>query len=251
MHPYKHRTSIAYITLDQSHMLQTVVFLAERNEAEISVKSGHAHFLTLFDKQIVLKPVRNKISDAYQFYSPFVGTSAQFRKTRHRAVITHDLHQSRHRLQSGKTGEIDSGFGVSGSLQNAPVLSVKGVDMTRTTECLGLRCRIGKSADCRATVFDGDSGAASFEFVDSNCKRSAEHRGVVGNLWLKFKFPATCKRHGHAQYASRILEHEIHIFGRYLFCSDYEVTLVLAVLVIDNHHKLPLPEIFKRVFYPV
>ena len=47
-----------------------------------------------------------------------------------------------------------------------------------------------------------------------------------------------------AQFAARVGDHEVDMLGGHLLCGYYEVSLVLAVFVVDYDHKLAESEIF-------
>ena len=44
--------------------------------------------------------------------------------------------------------------------------------------------------------------------------------------------------HRQADHAARVADHERHLVGRHLIGRDDEIALVLAVLVVDDHHEL-------------
>ena len=59
----------------------------------------------------------------------------------------------------------------------------------------------------------------------------------------QFKLPAARYCHRHAKYAAGVLKHEIDLLGSYFFSCDNEVTLILAVLVVDNNHHFAFCEV--------
>ncbi len=119
--------------------------------------------------------------------------------------------------------------------------------MTGAAECLGRRSGISQCTDGSSPVLNGNSGSASLKFIDCNGKGCTQHRGVVIDLHIETQLLAASLRDGDAQHAAGILEHEVYILGGNLFGGDDEVAFVLAVLVIDYHHKLAGAEILDRV----
>ena len=60
----------------------------------------------------------------------------------------------------------------------------------------------------------------------------------------ELKLLATADGEGRTELAARVGDHEIDMVGSDFLGSDDEVTLILAVLVVDNDHELALAEIF-------
>ena len=50
MHAHQEGFTGFPVTFEECHVLQTVTFLAERNEAEIAIFGGHAHFFAALDE---------------------------------------------------------------------------------------------------------------------------------------------------------------------------------------------------------
>ena len=49
----------------------------------------------------------------------------------------------------------------------------------------------------------------------------------------QLKLVRTANGDGGAQHATRVFEHEVHLFGRDFFGGHYDVAFVLAVFVVD------------------
>lgn len=151
-------------------------------------------------------------------------------------------------MQPGESRKVNGGLGVAGTLQNATILGVERIDMTRTAERLRSGIRIRQGADGGRTVLDGHTGRATLQFVDRHGERSAEHRGVVIDLRSKVEFLATFHCDGGTQYTTGVLQHEIDIVGGNLFSGDNKVAFVLAILVVDYDYELAVAEVFESVF---
>ena len=237
-------------------MLETGVFLAEGDEAEMAVGGGHVDLLAALHERVVAEAVGYEVADADQLEAPLIGAAAEFGEPSHGSVVAHDLHEGGHRLETGEARQVDGRLGVAGALQHAAVLGIEGIDVAGASEGLGLRRRVGQRADRRGAVLDRHSGRAALEFVDGHREGGAEHRGVVVYLPRKVKLGATLERDRGAQHAARVLEHEVDVFGRDFLGGDDEVALVLAVLVVDHYHEFAVAEVLEGLLdavklYPV
>ena len=125
------------------------------------------------------------------------------------------------------------------------------MDVTGTTEHVGSRGRIGKRADGGRAVVGRNAGGASGQKIDSDGKRSAEHRGVVLNLTAETEFMAARQRQRSAELAAGVGDHEIDMIRCHLLGRNYQIAFVLAILVIDNYHEFAFTEIGNRVLYTV
>ena len=206
------------------------------------------YLFPFLNQRFEAQAISDEITDGDKLHSPFVGASAQFRQTRHGTVVAHYLHKGRGRLQPGKTSEVDSSLGMAASAQHTSILGIERIDMTRAAECLRLRRWIGQGADGGAAVMDGNSGGASFEFVDGDGEGCAEDRGVVIGLRCETQLFASRDGQRSAKHTTGILEHEIDLLGCDFLCGDDDVTLILAVFVIDHYYHLAFPEIVEGVF---
>ena len=58
-------------------MLKAVIFLAERDEPEMSVRRRHVNFLADFNDRIVFHAISYEVADAHKLGTPFVGSAAE------------------------------------------------------------------------------------------------------------------------------------------------------------------------------
>ena len=248
MYAHKHRISVGHITLDQSDMLQSVVFLAEGNQMEETVVGGKVDLFATLHYGVVFQTIGDEVADGDKLESPLVRASAQFGESGHGAVVAHDLHQHGAGMEPGEARQIHTGLCVAGALEHTAVLRVERVDVTRPAEILGLRLRIGEMTDRIGAVGDADACRAALQFVDCHREGGAQHRGVVAHLTRQVEATAGIVGQRHAEHAPRILEHEIDHLGGHFLRRRYEVALILAVLVVDDYHKFAVVDIFKSIF---
>ena len=124
--------------------------------------------------------------------------------------------------------------------------------MAGAPQLLGLGLRVGEGADgAGAVVHRHTRRAAVLEVVDSDGEGSAEERRVVVHLHVELQLVAALLGDGGAEHAAAVLEHEVDMLGSDFLGGHDEVTLVLAVLVVDDDDEFTLAEILDSLFYSV
>lgn len=124
---------------------------------EMAVSGRHVHLNAHLHYRILLQTEGDEVADADKLKPPLIGLATKFRETCHSAVVAHYLHQRGRGLQTSQPGEIHGGLRMSASLDHAPVLCVKGIDMTRAAKSLRPGSRVGKGAYRGGAVFGGNS----------------------------------------------------------------------------------------------
>ncbi len=119
------------------------------------------------------------------------------------------------------------------------------------SEVLRLRIRIGQMTQSGRTVVSRNSGGASFEFVNGDGERCAEHRGVVIHLMRQIEFAAARNGQRCAQLSAGIRHHEVDTLCRGFFGSHDEVAFVFAILVVDHNDEFALTEVLYGFLYCV
>ena len=175
VHTHKHRLIGSPCSLEDGHMLQSVAFLPEGDDAEMSVFCGQVGFLAFLHERLFLQSVGDDVLDLYQPDSQLLGFFHQLRHSCHRAVGIEDLNERCGGTESCQPGQVDGSLGVSCPAQYAVVLGIQGVDVSRATEGLRSGSRVGQCLDGGSTVMGGHTGCASLQLVDRHGERGAKH----------------------------------------------------------------------------
>lgn len=77
MDTYQNGLVAGYIALDDGDVLETVVLLAERNETEVSICSGHINFDTRLDEFLVGESVGDEVANRYELKPPLTAALAE------------------------------------------------------------------------------------------------------------------------------------------------------------------------------
>ena len=240
------------LAFGEGDMLYAVRFLAERSDPEIAPLRGQGNRHALLDDRLLLEAVSDQRSDRDDFQVEFFGNLLKLRQTGHRAVLVHDFDQRACGLQSGQTGQVDSGLGVSRAAQHAFVPRAQGIDMSRTAQVGRLCRRVGQRTDGRGAVVDRDARSAVVaQQVDRYGEGRAEQRGVVFLHHIETQFGAAFLRQGCAQHAAAFFEHEVYDFGGDLLRRDDEVAFVLSVLVVHDDNGFADAEVFDDLLYTI
>ena len=142
-------------------MLQTVTFLAERDQAEVPVLCRHIHFYTVFYDRFRFQAIGDQVFDADDLDVEFLGYLYQFRQACHRPVFIDDFDQCTGGIQPGQARQVYRSFRMPGTAKYATRTCTKRVDMSRTSQ-IGRFCfRIGQCEDCLRTVEHGNACRAA------------------------------------------------------------------------------------------
>ena len=249
MHAHEKRFTGFPIAFEECNVFQTITFLAERNEAEIAIFGGHAHFFAALDEAFLFKAIGDEVFDGDDFESLLSGKLFELWHTCHGAVFVEDFNQASHGLKSCQARQVNSGFGVSSACEYTTILRIEGIDVSRTSKPFGTCFGVSQSTHGGCAVVGGNACGAAFEEVDGHGERRAEHGSVALYLVFEVKLSATLLSDGCTQHATSLLEHVVDLFGRDELRSGDEVTFVFAVFIIDNDEKFPGFEVFQSLFY--
>ena len=239
----QHGFVLSPLTLDKCHVFQSVAFLSERYQLEMTIAGRHIHTAANLDERLLLQPVGYQVPDTDNLQMVYPAKLYQFGQTGHRAVVVHDFHQCAGRIKPRQFTEVDGCFRMTRAAQHAIVLGVEGVNVTWTAKGLRCGCRVGQRTDGGGTVVGRDTGGAAFQLVNGNGEGGSQYRGVVLHLMGQVQFFATADGDGGTEYATGIFQHEVHHLRRYLFSGTYQVALVFAVFIVNNNDELSLAEI--------
>ena len=138
---------------------------------------------------------------------------------------------------------------MSGTGEDTAILGVERTDVAGASEPFGARIRIGQGANrCRAVVCR-HTGGASFEQVDRDGERRAQHRRVGLHLVLQFELTATLFCDGRAEHTAPQLEHVVDFLRSDEFGGRDQVAFVFAILIIDHNDEFSGFEVLKGFFY--
>src|SRR5690349_7458624 len=142
-------------------MFISSTFLAESHQFKISVFCWHLHANDLFNKCIGLKSILNKLLDRDKFQIAYLCDLSQFRQSRHRAILVHDLNEYTGWLEACKTGKINCGLGVTSPSQHSTLFCAQRKNVSRPAKVFRLCTRINKCLYRFGAVVGRNAGSTS------------------------------------------------------------------------------------------
>ena len=140
---------------------------------------------------------------------------------------------------------------MSTTTEHTVVLGIERVHVAGTSEGLRGSRWISQGLDGLCTVVGTDTGSAAFELVDGYREWGAENGGVVLHLMGQVELLTAFDGDGSTEYATGILQHEVHFLGSDFLGGDNQVALVFTVFVIHNDDKLTVFEVLYGFLYGV
>jgi len=195
------------------------------------------------NEQLFFYPVAYEVGNRDYPEFVFLGKHFQFRHSSHRAIVIHYLADHRCRLEPGDPSDVNARLSLPDPYKNAAAFCPKRKDVARASKVGRPCCRIYRCADGPGPVRGRDPGRHAFTSLD-RYGESGAHRGSIRCcLGKKLKLVTTlfCKRQTYE--AAAVNSHEIYHFRRHQFGRADQVSLVLAILIVDDNDHLAIPYI--------
>ena len=219
----------------------------EGDEPEFPEFSGKTAFPGALDRLLVEHPVLDEVRDGPELESVGLGKALQIGAPGHRPVLVEDLDDDRGGLESGEAREIAAGLGVPGAGEHAPGLRHQRKDVAGLDE-VGRPCALAdRGMDRLGAVRGGNPGRDSVGGVDGDGELGALRFPIVADHQLQAERVAPLAGHRQADQAASVTGHEVDRFRRHVRRRHHEIALVLAVLVVDEHHHVAVPEFGNEV----
>ena len=123
--------------------------------------------------------------------------------------------------------------------------------MTGPDQVIRLRSGVDKRAHSQRTIVGGDPRSGTVTRIHAHGKRGIELVCLLGDHHSQSQLvkSLTCKRN--ADEATTVSGHEVDGLGRTLVRSHDQISLVLALLIVNEDDHLALPYVFQYVGYAV
>ena len=180
----------------------------------------------------------NEVGDRPHFQAMLGGKHLQLRTPRHRAVLVEDLNQHACWLQTSQQCQIRGRFGMPCPRQHAARLCGQREDVAGLMQVFGLSIRRHRGADRMCAIVGGNTGGDALGRLDRHREVGAKGGRVVRHHRRQAQLRTALAGHRQADQAAPVARHEVDVLGPHLARGHDQVTLVLAVLVIDDDHHL-------------
>ena len=186
------------------------------------------------DIPLFLQPVTDQIRDCAHADAPFAREFLEVGATRHAAVCFQYLDDDCRRLQTGQSGEITSGLRMAGSRQHAAGLRHDRENMSRLAQVLGTSVGGNSRFDRARPIVRGDAGCyalSRFDRYGEVCRMALVR---LGDHQRQSQLRTTLTRQREANESSAVRGHIVDVLRPHELGSHDQVTLVLAILVVDH-----------------
>ena len=199
VHAHHDGLSFLPVALLERQVRGSVVELGVSDQLEGAPLGGQGHLLLFADEFLFLKTVSDEFLNARDFDAELFGHLKQLRHSGHGAVRVDDLDERTYRVESGELAHVHGGFRVSRTHEHASVACAQGVYVSRTAEVVRLHRRVRQGLYGGGPVVHRHArGAAVLQQIHGHCERSAQERGVVGDLHLEIQLLTTLSGHRRA-----------------------------------------------------
>ena len=159
----------------------------------------------------------------------------EVRQTGHRAVFVHDFADDARRIEARHAGNVDGSFGVPGPHHSATILGNQREDMARRNDIVIVCGRVDRHGNGACAVMCGNAGRHAFFRFNRNGEGRLHAFTIVARHHVEVKRVGTLLRHGEANQAATIPGHEVDLFRGRKSRRNNQVTLVFAVLSVDEN----------------
>ena len=194
----------------------------------------HAHHVLLH-----APPVGDQVGDGDQREVVVVGEHPQLVAAGHVALVLlrDDLAERAGGGEPGEPGEVDGGLGVPRPAQHAALAGPQRQHVPGPHQVAGDGGRVGEQRDRPGPVRGRDAGGDAGLRVDGHGEGGAEAVGVGVVHRRQVEPVAVGLGERHADVAGGVAHHERHQLRRGLLRREDQIALVLAVRVVDHHHR--------------
>src|SRR5678816_4398516 len=229
-----HVLPVADLSLDERDVGLAIERALEGNGAELAVIGRQLRGGDAAHQRLGADAVLDQVRDGNHQQLVPAREPGQLGNARHRAVGIENLADDAGRVESRDAREIHRRFGLPGAHQHAAVARLQREHVPGTCKIGRTRLRIDGGKYRGGAIRRGDAGTGDVLRLDRDAEGGLEARGVLRHHLRDVELFETLLRHRHADQAAALGGHEVDDLGRDLLGGDGEVSLVLAVLVVDD-----------------
>ena len=219
------------------------------DHAELTVFGGKDAFGYAMDIALVGHAVADEIGYCDHFEAVNFAEFDEVGNAGHGAVFVHDLADDAGGDEASHAGEVDGGFGLASADEDSTLAGAEGEDVAGTGEVVGGGVGADGDLDGVGTVGSRDACRDAFAGFDGLGEGGAEAGGVVLGHGAEAHVVGALFGKGEADEAAAEAGHEVDGLGGAELGGEGEVTLVLAILVVDDDDHAASLELGYRLRY--
>ena len=159
----------------------------------------------------------------------------QIRQAGHGAIVFHDFTNHGRGAAPGQSSQVTPRFSMPSTHQHPTIDRLQGKNMAWLHQITGLSLGRNRCLHRAGTVCRTDAGGDTFSRFNRHRKRRAVHRAIACGHGRQAQVLTTLTRKRQANQATAKLGHEVNGFGTDVVRSQNQITLVFAVLFIDQN----------------
>ena len=225
---------------DERHVVDVVDVVLEDDRVKLAETGREPRRRSAMDEALVAQAVGHQILDRHDLERVLTGEFDEIGKTRHRAVVVHDLADDTGRTTAREPRKVDGAFGLPDTAEHSALAGAKRKDVTGADDVRRLRVLGHSDLDRAGTIGGGDARRHAFTRFDRDRERRPERRRVfvVGDHHAEVELLELLLFERQADQPPPVFRHEVDRLGRDLVRRHAEIALVLPVLVVDEDHHL-------------
>src|SRR5450830_1062866 len=236
---HEHVLGPVHLSHHQRHVVLTGQRLAVGDGTELAEFGWHPHRGHTLDQHLGTTAVLDQVGDRDQLDPVLRAVLDQVGNSRHRAVFLHHLADDASGDQPGQLRQVDRGLGLTSALEHAARTSSERKDVARPNNVARALAGVDRNLDGVRPILNGDTGRDPFTSLDRDGESGLVRRLVELGHLLQSERVTTLRRERQADEAARVRGHEVDRLGSRELSGDGQISLVLSIRGVDNHHEAP------------
>ena len=238
MQSREHVAARADPAVDECH----VMHLVERGDIGVALEradlGSDLEFRDPLDQLVAGLAIGDQVRDRNSFQAVVLGEGGDLVPARHRAVVVHQLGEHPDRRHAGEPAQVDTGFGMAGTHQDAALLGDQRKHVAGADEIAGPGVAVGERAHGVGALLGRNPGGEPMTEVDRDRECGPERRVVGGHHGIEVEALGLLDRERRANDARRVADDEGHLLRGAQRSRHEQVALVLAVVVVGDDDDL-------------
>ena len=244
--PDEHVAGAFDVALDERDVVLAIDQRAVAERDELTERRRQLRGDDALDQLLVPAPVGDQVRDRDHLQTVLPAVHREVLAAGHRAVLVLDLADHAGRVEPGEARQVDRRLGVSGALQDAARLRLQRAHVTGLDDVLRALRRVDRNLHRVRLVVHADPGRDPLARFDRDREGSLVRALVPGRHQLQVELVAALGGQRQADPAAGLAGHEVDRIRRHELGGDHQITLVLAVLVVDDDDHLAGGDVLDR-----
>src|SRR5579863_95059 len=236
-----------HLAFDERDMVLTVEHRAVADRNEVAERGRQARGDDTLDELLRATAVGDQIRHRDHLQPVASAVPGQVGDASHGAVVVHDLAYHPGRYQTCKPCEVDRRLRLPDSLERPTRPGLEREHVPRLYQLTRAGLGIDRHLNRASPVGCGYAGADPRACFDGDRERCLERRLVLCRHQIEAELVAALRGQRQADQAASLLGHEVDRLGSDELGGHRQIALVLAVLVVADHHHLALADVLDRV----